>query len=719
MFWLCSVSLSLLDYRLIAINALIYDLIAAEIVHAATAVTEFDKSATRMQTMRGAATPKTITAVANGLWQRQDALEMSTAMNNNKTAELTFFGTKVSVDESDGAESSMNNSNSNNNRRKNNNTSESNNRISNPQTSIADGEVIASTITAVATAAIPSDLITADSNRRNENKDNNNKNNNNNISIMATVNERVDNFRNDKKQTKRQIDTKVERTIAAKTVAYVARTTTTTTTTTSTTATETTNSQGRTIAAKVITAIKSPAMNFLTSVLPTKITTATKIKLETHAAKVKSAESATAAASETSVVALKSVTALAAIPKTITTKATHATTPWPTLPSHDLLSSTNGLPNCRGILEFALDIGECLTKTNNNHTRTTTAIMSITTATAESTFAQSSTATTTITTLSTSSSSSLISTSTSTLSPITTLSTAKLQPETSATTTTHVTANLTGVKLSPSSASNNHTKHTVYMTTKNTVNATPMKSSAIKRSGHRQHPVPAVPWISTTPTTATNNTMRILRNAATATTKLTTALQSQWQRILSRRKRYLAFPEGASFTVSLCITVGIVGNPNYSYMSFGINWGLAYDLPNATWVLNQLHGLYRRPLPMAVHHRRSKRAIYERIGEAVDNMGYNGRECVLRALCESRQYFTRHKMGMIGEILRVIFSLPKQRLFTRELHENSDIAVYDHAYRQARSLDCAGQFDCSFSLLELAFGRYSKPQAEFYDGMNM
>lgn len=53
-------------------------------------------------------------------------------------------------------------------------------------------------------------------------------------------------------------------------------------------------------------------------------------------------------------------------------------------------------------------------------------------------------------------------------------------------------------------------------------------------------------------------------------------------------------------------------------MSFGLNFGMGYDLPNATWVLNQLHGLSRRPMPMAMHHRRRKRAIYERIAEAVN-----------------------------------------------------------------------------------------------------
>lgn len=36
------------------------------------------------------------------------------------------------------------------------------------------------------------------------------------------------------------------------------------------------------------------------------------------------------------------------------------------------------------------------------------------------------------------------------------------------------------------------------------------------------------------------------------------------EKILSRRKRYLIFPTGSSFSVAVCMTVGIYGNPQYS-----------------------------------------------------------------------------------------------------------------------------------------------------------
>lgn len=53
-------------------------------------------------------------------------------------------------------------------------------------------------------------------------------------------------------------------------------------------------------------------------------------------------------------------------------------------------------------------------------------------------------------------------------------------------------------------------------------------------------------------------------------------------------------------------------------MSFGLNWGVAYDLPNTTWILNHLHGFAKRPIPVAVWHRRSRRSLYKEIENVVD-----------------------------------------------------------------------------------------------------
>lgn len=83
----------------------------------------------------------------------------------------------------------------------------------------------------------------------------------------------------------------------------------------------------------------------------------------------------------------------------------------------------------------------------------------------------------------------------------------------------------------------------------------------------------------------------------------------------SRRKRYVAFPEGSSFSVAFCATVGFVGNPNFIYFSWAINWGLAYDLPNDTWIINQKN---HHAFPKQIVQRRHRRDLYDRLENIID-----------------------------------------------------------------------------------------------------
>jgi len=42
-------------------------------------------------------------------------------------------------------------------------------------------------------------------------------------------------------------------------------------------------------------------------------------------------------------------------------------------------------------------------------------------------------------------------------------------------------------------------------------------------------------------------------------------------KVLSRKKRYLVFPSGASFSVATCMTIGMYGNPQFSYIR-SVQW---------------------------------------------------------------------------------------------------------------------------------------------------
>ncbi len=94
-------------------------------------------------------------------------------------------------------------------------------------------------------------------------------------------------------------------------------------------------------------------------------------------------------------------------------------------------------------------------------------------------------------------------------------------------------------------------------------------------------------------------------------------------------------------------------------------------------------------------------------------MGYNGKHCVLRALCESTQYFYKKGSNMVEELVRTIFSLPKSRVLS---YEQNSILEYDSAHRKGRNkIHCSQEYPCSFSLIEMALGTFSNQLKFMWD----
>ncbi|EDW83391.1 uncharacterized protein Dwil_GK22340 [Drosophila willistoni] len=178
--------------------------------------------------------------------------------------------------------------------------------------------------------------------------------------------------------------------------------------------------------------------------------------------------------------------------------------------------------------------------------------------------------------------------------------------------------------------------------------------------------------------------------------------------ILNRQKRYLAFPEGSSVSAAVCLTIGMIGNPDVDYLSWAVNWGVAYDLPNHEWVIQHAHGV-NASLPKYVIQRRSRRSFYDEVQSAFDHMGFNGKSCVARALCESAKYLTpspneRKRGNMLEELVRTVFSLPSKHVANHEpqLHFYYD-GIYRRSKRATEKRNCHEIYpECNFSLLSLA-----------------
>ncbi|KAJ8921342.1 hypothetical protein NQ315_002957 [Exocentrus adspersus] len=132
-------------------------------------------------------------------------------------------------------------------------------------------------------------------------------------------------------------------------------------------------------------------------------------------------------------------------------------------------------------------------------------------------------------------------------------------------------------------------------------------------------------------------------------------------RVLSRRKRYLAFPEGSTFVIIWCATIATIMPFEIFYE--GINWGVAYPLPNVSTVQmykNQKHA----------ERRRQRRDLYNRFEAILD-------------------------------------SFPLQSLTDDEPTEHG---LYQMAYRRGRQnsrQECSDMFPgCPVSLIDVALGYY-------------
>uniref|UniRef100_A0AAR5QH23 Uncharacterized protein n=1 Tax=Dendroctonus ponderosae TaxID=77166 RepID=A0AAR5QH23_DENPD len=139
----------------------------------------------------------------------------------------------------------------------------------------------------------------------------------------------------------------------------------------------------------------------------------------------------------------------------------------------------------------------------------------------------------------------------------------------------------------------------------------------------------------------------------------------------------------------------------------GINWGLVYDLPNDTKPFIDGYGPALK--------RRNRRELYTKVEDILNSMGYNGRTCILRALCEASKHLKFREDSLLHHILGLIFRYPKEPVAS---NEPDDHRLYHWAAHMASSpdndddVDCAKEcsdiFYCPFSLIDLALGHYSR-----------
>ncbi|XP_030752592.1 uncharacterized protein LOC115879750 isoform X1 [Sitophilus oryzae] len=181
-------------------------------------------------------------------------------------------------------------------------------------------------------------------------------------------------------------------------------------------------------------------------------------------------------------------------------------------------------------------------------------------------------------------------------------------------------------------------------------------------------------------------------------------------RSLIRKRRYLAFPEGSAFSGVFCLTNLMKLPADTDIFSLNINWGIVYELPNDT---KPLLDVYKPAMK-----RRNRRDLYTRVEKVLKSMGYDGKSCILRSLCEAGQRLRLKEDSLAYHILSLIFRFPQEPILKHEpdshrlyhyastLGSKDDSGVIDE-YSEEIVDKCSETFKCPFSLIDLALGYYS------------
>ncbi|XP_015609894.1 uncharacterized protein LOC107274851 [Cephus cinctus] len=168
---------------------------------------------------------------------------------------------------------------------------------------------------------------------------------------------------------------------------------------------------------------------------------------------------------------------------------------------------------------------------------------------------------------------------------------------------------------------------------------------------------------------------------------LTTSTGPRNPRILSRRKRYLTFPQGSAFTATLQLLQSVQAEI-LSAWNLDFEMDVIWPIPSSSDLKPPLK---ERSSPSRLWHRRHKRDLYSNFELALNRQGLSGKDCILRTICEARSTLNPPGVSFFEDILRVVLTnLP---------HKMYPMDEYDLAYKMKK--DCDSTYACPISLLEL------------------
>ncbi|XP_043259073.1 uncharacterized protein LOC122401174 [Colletes gigas] len=130
---------------------------------------------------------------------------------------------------------------------------------------------------------------------------------------------------------------------------------------------------------------------------------------------------------------------------------------------------------------------------------------------------------------------------------------------------------------------------------------------------------------------------------------------SELAEVLHRPIRALTFPEESGLGLFLALAVPL--EDPYKSVAIANFFEATYDLPTNA---SDEHLLFETGQSRRRRRSLNRATVYEMLEIKFDSYGYQGHECLLRAICETSEHSLRHN-GLIGDILHVIFTPTSSR----------------------------------------------------------
>ncbi|XP_055846079.1 uncharacterized protein LOC129912024 [Episyrphus balteatus] len=167
---------------------------------------------------------------------------------------------------------------------------------------------------------------------------------------------------------------------------------------------------------------------------------------------------------------------------------------------------------------------------------------------------------------------------------------------------------------------------------------------------------------------------------------------------LAISKRYLLFPRQAPTRHQFIAGIGIPVDLEYESLVVGYVLKAMFYLPwNATTFReNPFIPEYQNYINTAkkLQHKISRWSVYATIESVIENYGYDGRECLLQAICETSTTKFSKRISVLGELMHILLT-PTSSFDESE----KDIQFYFAAQKSGKAGKCE-DFHCPFSVLK-------------------